>query len=845
MGEGRVHRRLAAILAADVVGFSRLMGADEEETLTRLNTHRRDFLEPTVAEHNGRIVKRMGDGLLIEFSSAVDATRCAIKAQKGMAHRNADIPPDRRIEIRIGIHVGDIIIEEEDIFGDGVNIAARLEGIAEPGGICISTDTFRQVRGKVDAHFEDAGDQQLKHIEQPMKVYRIRARESGERLASAYGSLRPVLQSPETNYDPGDRRSDAHEPGTLIRRLLSCARQVTDQSESLHKSGSYVPQRCDMLSASGRLIKQDVLIWPVVKELTDRSEHARILLTGDYGYGKTSFCQMLTAELCDAAEGGDATSAIPLYLSLSSSVTDLNASIEENLAEYAKRYGATISVAEISEALCSFPNLFIVLDGLDELAGRADFAKVQMFVRWLEQLPRKRSVKVLVTSRSMLFQRERDYHFLQPTNVFRLNAFHPTELVEYLLNQSSASRDSIGSILANDRLRETCATPINAMLLASYIRNYGPDRIAGLGNRSPNAEIVTLYRDFIDSSLAKAYAAADAVVVANDTIGIWAPDVIRGHVYRLAFHWYAHNIAEWDHSEFRAWMSGQVKGRGREIDQYCLFLANCAFLTLEGDRYRFLHRSFFEFLVAELAASELIRGDLTHWEVPFHSEIWEHIFHIIDEVGFEKINFDRVLPRAGPAAIGNVLLMAARHRLPPVLPLLRMVLAAAPYPTLRCVAIQGIGLYDPDVENARTLKRAFESEKNSIIRKIIQLTAKRWLRGPGIEADIGAELIMITGAEVAIAKQDAMDIARPTVVKTISPDIVHQSYRNALLLRNGPWNAYAIPILLLGAMQDDPMIGTICDIGTTSKDAEIQESFKAISEFPAIAAKSSEPALKK
>ena len=132
------------------------MGADEEGTLARLNAHRREFLEPTVAEHNGRIVKRTGDGILIEFGSAVDAARCAIQAQRGMAQRNKDVPADRRIEIRIGIHVGDIIIEEGDIFGDGVNIAARLEGIAEPGGICISDDAFRQVRGKIDVAFEDA-----------------------------------------------------------------------------------------------------------------------------------------------------------------------------------------------------------------------------------------------------------------------------------------------------------------------------------------------------------------------------------------------------------------------------------------------------------------------------------------------------------------------------------------------------------------------------------------------------------------------------------------------------------------------------------------------------------------
>ena len=133
------------------------MGADEEGTLARLNAHLREFLEPTIAEHRGRIVKRTGDGILIEFSSVVDATRCAIQTQRGMAERNADVRADQRIEIRIGIHVGDIIIEEGDIFGDGVNIAARLESIAQPGGICLSEDAYRQVRGKLDASFQRLG----------------------------------------------------------------------------------------------------------------------------------------------------------------------------------------------------------------------------------------------------------------------------------------------------------------------------------------------------------------------------------------------------------------------------------------------------------------------------------------------------------------------------------------------------------------------------------------------------------------------------------------------------------------------------------------------------------------
>jgi TolB-like protein/Tfp pilus assembly protein PilF len=173
MAAERVERRLAAIFAGDVVGYSRLMGVDEEHTLSQLNAHRREFLEPKIAEHRGRIVKRTGDGILIEFASAVDAVRCAVETQRGMVERNAPVPQEKRIEFRIGIHVGDIIIEDGDIFGDGVNIASRLEGIAQPGDICISDDAYRQVRGKLDANFQDAGEYELKNIARPVRVYQL------------------------------------------------------------------------------------------------------------------------------------------------------------------------------------------------------------------------------------------------------------------------------------------------------------------------------------------------------------------------------------------------------------------------------------------------------------------------------------------------------------------------------------------------------------------------------------------------------------------------------------------------------------------------------------------------
>ena len=174
-GPARVERRLAAIFAADVAGYSRLVEADEEGTLGRLKTLRAEMIDPKIAGYRGRIVKTTGDGLLVEFASVVDALRCAAEMQTALAGSNAALPPDRRIEFRIGINIGDIVVEDGDIFGDGVNIAARLEGLAEPGGICVSARVQEDAAGKLDAAFEDLGDQQLRNITRPVRVYRVGA----------------------------------------------------------------------------------------------------------------------------------------------------------------------------------------------------------------------------------------------------------------------------------------------------------------------------------------------------------------------------------------------------------------------------------------------------------------------------------------------------------------------------------------------------------------------------------------------------------------------------------------------------------------------------------------------
>jgi adenylate cyclase len=167
-------RRLAAILAVDVAGYSRLIGSDEAGTLGRLRAIRAELIDPAITTHHGRLVKTTGDGLLVEFSSVVDALHAANEIQAGMVERNAPVPQDKRIEFRMGLNVGDVVVEDGDIFGDGVNVAARLEGLATPGGICVSARVQEDAVGKIDLAFEDMGEQQLKNIARPVRVYRVR-----------------------------------------------------------------------------------------------------------------------------------------------------------------------------------------------------------------------------------------------------------------------------------------------------------------------------------------------------------------------------------------------------------------------------------------------------------------------------------------------------------------------------------------------------------------------------------------------------------------------------------------------------------------------------------------------
>jgi len=282
----RMARKLAAILAADVVSYSRLMGVDEGETLAALKTHRRDLIDPNIAEHQGRIVKTTGDGLLIEFPSVIEAVQCAVEVQRAMQERNSDVPTDHRIEFRVGINLGDIIIDGDDIYGDGVNVAARLEGLAEANGICVSRVVHDQVRDKLGLGFEDLGERQLKNIARPVRVFRIATPDIGLRIQSANPTLaipdKPsIAVLPFTNMS-GDPEQDYFADG-MVEDIITALS---------HFKALFVIARNSSFTYKGRAI--DV-------KLVGRELGVRYVLEGSVR--KAANRVRITGQLVDTATG--------------------------------------------------------------------------------------------------------------------------------------------------------------------------------------------------------------------------------------------------------------------------------------------------------------------------------------------------------------------------------------------------------------------------------------------------------------------------------------------------------------------------------------------------------------
>jgi len=399
----RVERRLAAILAGDVAGYSRLMEADEEGTLAALRAIRRELGDPKIAEHRGRIVKTTGDGMLVEFASVVDAVRYAVELQRAMAERNTDIPPAERIEFRIGIHQGDVIVEDGDIFGDGVNLAARLEGLADPGGICVSGRVHADVAGKLDVGFEDVGAQQVKNISRPVRVFR--AQVGVPRADAETAPLLPLPDKPSLAVLPfqnmtGDAEQDYFVDGMVEEITTAISRLPWLFVIARNSSFAYKGKAVDVKQVARELGVRYVLEGSV------RKSGNRVRITGqliDAATGNHIWADRFDGALDDIFDLQDSVAAnvvgaIEPRLRLSE-IERASRKATENLGAYdlylralAQSYrnteeGLADAIVLLRQALAIDPSYAIVLLR-QALAIDPSYAPVKALVAWCRWLQR-------------------------------------------------------------------------------------------------------------------------------------------------------------------------------------------------------------------------------------------------------------------------------------------------------------------------------------------------------------------------------------------------------------------------------------------------------------------------
>jgi adenylate cyclase len=255
----KVSRRLAAIFAADMVGYSRLIGLDEEGTIARQQALRREFIDPQIAQHAGRIVKTVGDAVLVEFPSVVDAVRCAVAVQEGMPSLESNVPEDRRIRYRVGVNLGDIVADGDDILGDGVNVAARVEGLAEAGGVCISEAVYHQIRGKVGASFIFAGEHAVKNIAQPVRVWRWRPGAPGAAVPALAFLNRPAIAVMPFENMSGDTDQDYFVDGITEDIITALSKWRWFLVIARNSTFAYKGQHIDLNQIQGELAVRYVL----------------------------------------------------------------------------------------------------------------------------------------------------------------------------------------------------------------------------------------------------------------------------------------------------------------------------------------------------------------------------------------------------------------------------------------------------------------------------------------------------------------------------------------------------------------------------------------------------------
>ena len=636
--------------------------------------------------------------------------------------------------------------------------------------------------------------------------------------------------------------SNSRHDSTRLRNLVS----PTNVPEALH---DYLRRFPD---ADVQLRRLKHYVWPaavledqmtgeitavgqartIVTNTLREDPEAFVLLLGDYGSGKTSFLQMLGRELATDALTQSGYAPVPIYLNLgfARNSTDLIGAI----SAYMARYGVTVSPNELREFLQSYRNVVLLLDGFDEMAGWVDFGAVPEILDRIRHLQLVSGVRLVLSGRTSFFRSDVEVGIVGASHVVRLSAFDDDSVQRYVtLRDPKLAARATTLFERHPDLRELCRHPIHLMLFVSWLATE-----SGSGQSSSASRRVeqTSDADLADFSVVDLYHRFFTKTLQDNfgTLTRWPLNQRLAFVRRVAQDWFIDNVFEWPIGEFSKRIAREFPVLSNdEVDRYTLQLLNCTFFTRVGDHYRFLHRSYIEYLVSQNLVDALWSGEMAPWEGVLYTDIFEMTYQLLVKRGLENVNFERVFETASLRVQTNVITMSWRHHPPMIEPIVRKQLRHSPYVSVRLQASLGMALYPPSRENVEALSEAFATEQNTVVKGMIQRVTGNWLT-----AEIATDLrqILQSIADTAVDLQPA-DAARATLQRKEDPkdsERILLAYRRAMLQGDRLWPAAAGPILVLGTVQHTSSFPYIHRIASNARHPEIRAAYRMVQRFTGL-----------
>jgi serine/threonine protein kinase len=561
---------------------------------------------------------------------------------------------------------------------------------------------------------------------------------------------------------------------------------------------------------------------------------AFVLLLGDYGSGKTSFLQMLGRELATDVLMGTPGVPFPIYVSLgfARQTPDLLTALSTHLA----RHGVPMSPVELGDFIARRRDVVLLLDGFDEMAGWVDYAAIPEILEKIRRLQSVSGVRLVLSGRSSFFRSDVEVGIIGASHVARLRPFNDTNILHYVSLRDPALVAQAAALLEQHQpLREICRNPIHLMLFTAWLdadAKTRQSRSTRLGEATSSTDanefsVVGLYQRFFTKTLQDNFG----------TLTKWPLDQRWAFVRRLAWRWFNDDIVEWPFDEF----SKQIRAEfpelsADEVSRYTVQLLNCTFFARTGDRYRFLHRSYLEYLVSQGLADALLAGDLEMWEVetPLYTDIFEMVYQILKWRGLQRLDLDRVMTTGSYISQVKVLTTAWRHHPPEVEPHVRQQMRHNPHDVVRLMASMGMALYPPTPENVDNLVAAFAGERNSVVQALMQRVASQWQTMVDT-ADLRTALQSVVDTRIDLRTEDA-ERALLQRMDYSKPEGVLLAFRRAMVQGDRLWPAAVGAILALGVVRHASSFPYIQRVAAAARHPEIRTAYGLVQPFTGLPA---------